>query len=647
MPVRVLTEAERGRLSAFPKEIPTEDLFSYFTLTGPNRAAIPARSAPANRLGFALSLCTVRYLGFCPEDLAGAPGDVVWYVSEQLGVPAEALKSYGERPQTRTDHLLEVHRHLGYRRPSEAELADLSRWLVERALEHDDPSLLVRTAAERLKAEKLVRPGLWLLERMVADARERAYEETFRAVSPLLTPETRAGLDGLLVAETPSRPTPLARLGRGATSNTPKAILKQLAKLDLLRRMGADRWDLSAVNPNRLKRLSRLGRRYTAQALERQTPERRYPILLAFLRDSSAEITDEVVDLVDACLAQADARARRELEEFRRGAARATNEKVALFRQIGRLLLDPGVPDERVRAAAYDLGGSPERLLRAVEECERLARPVDDNYFDFLAQRYSHVRQFAPAFLSAFDFRGGRAGDPLLAAVELLREMNAAGKRLVPDDAPLGFVPAKWGPYVVGAGGRIDRRYWELCVLTALRWALRSGDVWVEGSRRYADPQSYLIPKERWPGMRPEVRVLTGSSHDGVEHLEGCRAELAEALARLEDGASRGNRVQVQADKLVFRRDRSEGLPESAAALSGEVGARLPKVELADLLVEVDRWTGFLGAFEHAAGSEPRGKDLHVHLLASVLARATNLGPSNMAELSGLSYRSLAWAANW
>lgn len=81
--------------------------------------------------------------------------------------------------------------------------------------------------------------------------------------------------------------------------------------------------------------------------------------------------------------------------------------------------------------------------------------------------------------------------------------------------------------------------------------------------------------------------------------------------------------------------------------LSREVANRLPKVELADLLVEVDRWTGLLGAFEHAGGSEPRCGDLKVHLLASVLARATNLGPANMAELSELSYRSLAWAANW
>jgi hypothetical protein len=55
MPVRLLTDAERGRLSGFPTEVPTEDLHAFFTLTGRDRGAVPATSAPANRLGFALS----------------------------------------------------------------------------------------------------------------------------------------------------------------------------------------------------------------------------------------------------------------------------------------------------------------------------------------------------------------------------------------------------------------------------------------------------------------------------------------------------------------------------------------------------------------------------------------------------------------
>jgi hypothetical protein len=46
MPVRFLTDAQRERLISFPREIPAEDLFSFFTLTGKDRAMIPAGALP-------------------------------------------------------------------------------------------------------------------------------------------------------------------------------------------------------------------------------------------------------------------------------------------------------------------------------------------------------------------------------------------------------------------------------------------------------------------------------------------------------------------------------------------------------------------------------------------------------------------------
>lgn len=75
------------------------------------------------------------------------------------------------------------------------------------------------------------------------------------------------------------------------------------------------------------------------------------------------------------------------------------------------------------------------------------------------------------------------------------------------------------------------------------------------------------------------------------------------------------------------------------------MAGRLPLVDLTDLLVEVDRWTGFGGRLEHAAGAAPRKKDLRLHLYAAIIAQATNVGLVRMAELSDLSYEKLAWAA--
>jgi hypothetical protein len=131
------------------------------------------------------------------------------------------------------------------------------------------------------------------------------------------------------------------------------------------------------------------------------------------------------VDVYDGCLAQSYARASRDLDEFRLAIAKATNEKVLLFRDIEHLVLDPSVTDGQLRQTIYQYVHA-DKLQAAVEECERLVRPLDDSHFDFLAHRYGHLREFAPAFLQAFTFRSNLNPDPLLQAVELLIRNDAA-----------------------------------------------------------------------------------------------------------------------------------------------------------------------------------------------------------------------------
>lgn len=64
----------------------------------------------------------------------------------------------------------------------------------------------------------------------------------------------------------------------------------------------------------------------------------------------------------------------------------------------------------------------------------------------------------------------------------------------MPADTPARFVTARWQPYLAAARAARDesayKHYWELAALFALQGALRSGKVWVEGSRRYGDVAS-------------------------------------------------------------------------------------------------------------------------------------------------------------
>ncbi|HMB02780.1 MAG TPA: DUF4158 domain-containing protein, partial [Isosphaeraceae bacterium] len=146
MPGQLFTDAERRRLGGFPDRVSHEDLVTFYTLTGSDRAAVNRCADDAGRLGFALQLGTLRYLGFCPDDLGSAPGEVVRFLADQLKVPPESLAAYGRRAQTRTDHFLAVLDHLGYRKPGPEEREQLARWLLDRALEHDRPLVLWQQA---------------------------------------------------------------------------------------------------------------------------------------------------------------------------------------------------------------------------------------------------------------------------------------------------------------------------------------------------------------------------------------------------------------------------------------------------------------------------------------------------------------------
>ena len=289
-----------------------------------------------------MQLCAFRYLGFVPEDLKFAPLEAIRFVADQLKVSSSALETYGGREQTQSDHFGEVREHLGYSLPRPQDYEGLLEWLVDRALEHDKTILLLRLACDRLRAQRIVRPPGDRLGRLVGTSRQEAQSKTFRLLEPLLTPARRAQLDHLLTTQHPRGRSRLAWLGEGTGGENPSAIKGELEKIEYLRQLGIHQWDLSVLNPNRRKFLAQVGRRSTNQALERMPEQWRYPILLVLLHETLIDLVDEVVDLYNRTLQKSAARSRRELDEWRAATARATNEKMSLFSQIGRLVPSPG-----------------------------------------------------------------------------------------------------------------------------------------------------------------------------------------------------------------------------------------------------------------------------------------------------------------
>ena len=209
------------------------------------------------------------------------------------------------------------------------------------------------------------RPSVDRLVRLVGWARERAHERTFERLAPQLTDPSARQLDGLLVTE--GGRSRHAWLRSRPTSVSARALRRELEKRAfLIGELGADRFDLHGLPPNRRAWLAQTGRQQTNQALSRMAPERRYPVLMAFCVEALERTTDDAIEIYDRALGGADRAAQRKREELERRARRDTQATVRRFIDLSSVVLE-----------AHDSGGDVLRLIERRIGIDRLREDRD------------------------------------------------------------------------------------------------------------------------------------------------------------------------------------------------------------------------------------------------------------------------------
>jgi TnpA family transposase len=177
--------------------------------------------------------------------------------------------------------------------------------------------------------------------------------------------------------------------------------------------------------------------------------------------------------------------------------------------------------------------------------------------------------------------------------------------------------------------------------------ALRGANVWVDHSRRYRNPTDYLIPLDRWDRLRPEFPDLTGIPLDPQRRLDELSEDLNAHLAGLDEVLDSPESVRIDEGRLVVPALPAEPGDEALDQLRTTIASMLPEIDLIDLLVEVDRWCGFLDQLTHADNATTRTADQRQRLLAAVMAHGCNFGIDTMARLAGFSADQLAWTNTW
>ena len=645
MPRRsILTTIEKEKILALP--ITQDEFIRLYAFSAEDLALIRTKRGEENRLGMAVHLCLFRFPG--QGLLAGTivPASLLDWIGGQIHVDPRCWPNYSERETTRREHWIQAYTYLKLNPFSSVHRQEILQEITELALQTDKGLTLAAQTIEKLRSRNVILPNIDVIERICAEATTLANRQVFAVLTDSLLDIHRTRLDQLLELRENGQIAQLTWLRQSPVKPNSRYMLEHIERLKTIQAIDLPIGIGRSVHRNRLLKIAREGGQMTPANLSKFEPRRRYATLVAITIESMATIIDEIIDLHDRIMGRLWNLAKNKQKQRIQDSAKTIREQMQLYGRIGDALLDARKSGANPFTAIESII-SWDSFETSVEQAQKLAESKNYDFIWYIRKNYATLRRYEKEFLEVLHFKAAPAATGLLRAIDILREMNASKLRKLPEEVPIQFVRKRWVKFVLTETG-IDQRFYEICVLSELKNALRSGDIWVQGSRQYKDFDDYLISASTFITQKARNDLF-------LKIDSNCDRFLENRLSELELQLNSANRMALANQLPDATIHPNSGLkivplaaitPDDAQLLIKQTAAVLPRVKITDLLLEVDEWTNFTRHFTHLkSGEEAKEKKI---LLTAILSDAINMGLTKMAEAcSGTSYSKLSWIQAW
>ncbi|TCB96359.1 Tn3 family transposase [Kosakonia quasisacchari] len=625
---QILSQSERESLLVLPDDELTLTRMAYFSEQ--DLALINAHRKSSSRFGFAVLLCYLKSIGFAPDKKSPPSAELLRIIGSRLKLSAELWQEYiSGRDTTRREHLSELYRYLELTTFNGALQKECIQYLLPLSTRTDRGIFIAEELLKHLHQRRIIVPGIDVVERTCAEAMTLGDKAVYTTLNVHLTAPQKSAFDALL-ATTEKQISRLTWLLQPPGKINGKNVLQHIDRLNAIEALTIPEGVERTVHQNRLLKLAREGRKMSSRDLADFAPARRYATMVCVLTEAKATIIDEIIELHERILGSMFSQAKRQQAERLQKTGKLIQQKLRQYISVGQAILD-------ARNAGEDPLSAVERVLpwedfaASLEETRLLARKDNFEPLHLITEKFSTLRKYSSRLLSALQLRATPAALPLKDALDTMSEMYRKQLRKVPSSAPLDFIPESWKKMVITPSG-IDRQYYEICAMNELKGALRAGDIWVRGSRRYKNFDDYLMPSSDFDNLLNNNRLNIPVETECGAYLKTRLTLLASRLEEVNAMAVTGDLPDVDiSDKGVKITPLDNSVPSAISPLADLIYNMLPHPKITEILDEVERWTAFTRHFTHLKNPLTRPQDNRL-LLTTILADGINLGLTKMAE---------------
>ncbi len=631
MPVDFLTAEHKAGYGQFSGEPNETQLARYFHLDEVDLGFITNRRGKQNRLGCALQLASVRFLGTFLSDLTSVPTNVQAFIAQQLSInDVSVLANYAKRDNTKWEHALLIREQYGYHEFNDPPWTfRLSRLLFSRAwISNERPTLMFDFATAWLIQHKVLLPGVTTLTRLISEIRERAAKRLWLRLSSLPSDEQKAKLETLLHVPEGERISRFDRYRKGPVTVSSTAFNEAVERYKELQAFGMQRVDFSRIPPVRLKTLARHAGMISMHKIAAMPDEKRIAILVAFTKAYETISLDEALDVMDLLITSIAGDAKKIGQKKRLRTLKDLDKSALALAEVCSVILSEDTEDDQIRKTIFARIPR-EKLAQSIAAVNELARQPDDKFHEEMMEQYGRVRRFFPRLLNDIVFKAAPSGKATLEAFNYLAALGGSRQQIL-EAPPLDIISSAWKRLVFDKEGNVSKRGYTLCFFDKLQDALRRRDIYVENSDRWSDPRMKLLNGAEWQANRVQVCRSLGHPINPKDAIAGLASQLDNTYKRVAANFDNNDAIKLDLSRkhpslTITNLDKLEE-PPSLTQLSKRVTELLPKVELTELLLEIHARTGFADEFTHVSEANARVDDLSISICAVLLAEACNIG---------------------
>ncbi|MEK4282532.1 MULTISPECIES: Tn3 family transposase [unclassified Cytobacillus] len=417
--------------------------------------------------------------------------------------------------------------------------------------------------------------------------------------------------------------------------------------------------------PAKITRLADEAMTLDAAGMKKVEPYKRYTLAVTLLFAQFAKTIDDIGEMYTKRVAIAENKAEKSLNDLKERREKQTDALISTLRDTVVAFQSEGSTEHRLKALEKMIGGNRGQLV--LENCENHLAYTGNNYFSFIWKHLKSNRSELIKMLESLELKSTTQNKGLEQAISFLLENKNKKSEWIPitqlnkkgdnkDDwesiplVDLSWVPEGWWRWISPHRRRsiypknINRRHFEACVFYQIRNELKSGDICIEGSEKYADYRKQLVSWEEYQENLHTFCEQAGLPTNSIAFKDQVYKQLEKTAQRVNSSFPNNKAVTIRNGEPFITKMKKKKTSPLLKAIRKRIEEKMAPINVLDLLADTEYWLNWTRFFGPISGHDAKIDNPSERYITATFCYGCNLGPTQTARsLGNMDRKHISW----